>query len=149
MYKANLEEEVASETLGDVKRLLISTLQFNRGENTNLDIDALNKDLQDLYEAGESQWGTDEFTFNKVFSIRSQAELKYLDNKYAEVARKSLFSVIDSEFSEDLTSLIKVILLAQANPSEFFATRIRKACIGVGIIDNLLIRVLITRDEVD
>lgn len=149
LYKANLEEEVASETSGDIKRLLISTLQCNRGENTNLDINALNQDLQELYDAGEGQWGTDESAFNKVFSIRSPAELKYLNNKYAEVAGKSLFSVIDSEFGGDLAELYKTILLAQANPSEYFATRIKKACVGGGTNDNLLIRVLVTRDEVD
>ena len=149
LYKANLEEDVASETSGDVKRLLISTLQCNRGENTNLDINSLNQDLQNLYEAGEGQWGTDESAFNVIFSIRSPAELKYLNNKYAEVAGKSLFSVIDSEFGGDLASLYKTILLAQANPSEYFATRIRKACVGGGTNDNLLIRVLVTRDEID
>ena len=149
LYKANLEEEVASETSGDVKRLLISTLQCNRGENQNLDINALNQDLQELYEAGEGQWGTDESAFNKIFSIRSPAELRYLNNKYAEVAGKSLFSVIDSEFGGDLAVLYKTILLAQANPPEYFAERIRKACVGGGTNDNLLIRVLVTRDEID
>ena len=53
LYKKELEEEVADECGGDLKRLLVSILQCNRSETTEIDENKLIKDLKDLYDAGE------------------------------------------------------------------------------------------------
>ena len=149
LYNAELEAEVKDETSGDIQNFLISLLQCNRSENENVDDDKVAKDVEDLYEAGEGSWGTEESTFNKIFTTRSPHELYHINKKYIEKTGKSLFHVIDSEFSGDLKNLYETVLLAQVNPPEYFAKRIREACKGMGTNDKLLIRILVTRDEVD
>lgn len=42
-----------------------------------------------------------------------------------------------------------MILFALISPSEYFAKRLNQAVKGIGTDDNLLIRILVTRDEID
>lgn len=68
MYKKTLEKWVESETSGRFKKLLMSLLQANRSENKTPDVNMCRKDANDLYQAGEAKWGTDEAMFNKIFA---------------------------------------------------------------------------------
>ena len=149
LFGKDLEEEVADECGGDMKRFLISLLQCNRSEETDIDEDKLNKDLADLYEAGEGSWGTDESAFNKIFVNRSRAELRYINDEYFKACGKSLKEVVESEFGGDMKKALVTALHALLNPADYFATRIYNACKGMGTDDNILIRVMVSRDEVD
>jgi len=137
------------ECSGDLKRLLVSLLQCNRSEETEPDEEKCNKDLADLYEAGEGTWGTDESVFNKIFTNRSPAELRFINNEYFKACGRTLREVVDDEFGGDMKDLLKTVLHAILNPADYFATRINKACSGLGTNDNDLIRVMISRDEID
>ena len=44
---------------------------------------------------------------------------------------------------------MKTIIYANTIPSEYFATRVYEAVKGAGTKDKMLMRILITRDEVD
>jgi annexin A7/11 len=44
---------------------------------------------------------------------------------------------------------LRTIVYATISPSEYFATRVKEAIKGFGTDDSLLMRVLITRDEID
>jgi annexin A7/11 len=57
--------------------------------------------------------------------------------------------VIEGEYSSDMQQLIKTIFYANISPSEYFATRIRKAVEGIGTDEKILNRVVITRHAVD
>jgi len=149
LYNKDLEAEVMDECGGDLKRLLVSILQCNRSEETNIDSDKLHKDLKDLYEAGEGQLGTDESVFNKIFTLRSPSELRYINKEYLKHTGRSLFEVIDDEFGGDMKKLLKTILHAMINTTDYFAERIRGACKGLGTNDAVLIRCMVTRDEID
>jgi len=149
LYKKDLEEEVIDECGGDLKRLLVSLLQCNRSDNVEIDSGKLDKDLKDLYEAGEGQMGTDESVFNKLFTLRSPAEIRYLNREYLKHTGKNLMDVISEEFSGDIKKLLKTILHCMINTTDYFAERIRGACKGLGTDDKVLIRCLITRDEID
>jgi len=149
IFDKDLEEEIMDECSGDLKRLLVSLLQCNRSEETEPDEEKCNKDLADLYEAGEGTWGTDESVFNKIFTNRSPAELRFINNEYFKACGRTLREVVDDEFGGDMKDLLKTVLHAILNPADYFATRINKACSGLGTNDNDLIRVMISRDEID
>ncbi len=149
IYDRDLEADIMDETSGDLKRLLVSILQCNRSEDAYADPNQAQKDAQDLYEAGEAKWGTDESVFNRIFSLRSPAELVAMAIAYQNLTGKSVLDSIESEFSGDTKELLKTIAQAMIYPSQFFASRIRKACKGWGTDDGTLVRILISRDEID
>jgi len=149
LFNKDLEAEVIDETSGDLKRLLVSLLQCNRSEVTDIDTNKLDKDLADIYEAGEGQCGTDESVFNKIFTNRSPKEIRYLNKEYLKHTGKNLREVIESEFSGDIKKLLITILHCCTNITDYFSHRIRGACKGLGTDDKVLIRCMITRDEID
>ena len=60
MYDRELEEDIIGDTSGHFKRVLLSQLSGNRSESTEFDMTEAKRDAQELYNAGEGKWGTDE-----------------------------------------------------------------------------------------
>ena len=149
VYKKDLEKAIASETSGDLKRLMISLLQCNRSENTKPSDHDCQVKAKELYDAGEGKWGTEESVFNKIFTMSSPMELALIARYYHKLSGKTILQAIEKEFSGNMKKLLIAIVYAIISPSEYFATRVNKAVKGWGTNDNLLIRVLVTRDEID
>ena len=145
----NLLDDIKSETSGSVKRLLISLLEGSRSDNTNPDIEECEKLAKELYEAGEKKWGTDDSVFNQIFALRSPLEIACISRAYHKLTGHTILQAINNEFSGDIKKLLTAVVYAVISPSEFFATKINKAFKGLGTKDKLLIRILVTRHEID
>ena len=149
-YKNELENNVKSDTSGETQRLLVSILQCKRSQNRNPNVNDCAAKAQELFNAGEGKkWGTDSDVFNKIFTLSSAAELIQIAQQYHKIAGKTILQAIDAEYSGSSKKILKSIVYALISPSEYFATRVNDAIKGFGTNDHLLIRVLITRDEID
>ena len=148
-YKNDLEKDVIGDTSGNFKKLLISLLQCDRSSNNNPDKEECKQIAEELYKAGEGKIGTDEPVFNKHFAKLSPAELMAVAREYHSAHGKSLYKAIDSEFSGDIKKLLQTVMYSMISPSEYFATRIRTAIKGAGTNDKMLIRVIVSRHEID
>ena len=51
-FSRDLEKDLASETSGNFKRLLVSTCNANRDESQTIDLQKAQKDAKDIYEVG-------------------------------------------------------------------------------------------------
>ena len=149
MYNDSLEKWVSGDTSGNFKRLLIALLQANRSNNMSPNMTQCQTDAQALYQAGEGRWGTDEATFIRIFAQRSPAELAMIDQCYTQLRGKGLLKAIDSEFSGDIKRLLNTIVNYLKDPAGYFASRIRESVKGIGTCDSKLVRVIVSRCEVD
>ena len=148
-YGKELEDAVSSEVSGDLKRLFITLLQCKRSDNRNPNDAQCNEYAKQLFQAGEGQWGTDSSVFNTIFSTCSPMELTCIAKHYHKLTGRTLLEAIKREFSGNMQKSLTAIMYATISPSEYFATRVNKAVKGAGTNDKLLIRVLVTRDEID
>ncbi|OBS73928.1 hypothetical protein A6R68_15533, partial [Neotoma lepida] len=85
----------------------------------------LRKILVSLLQAGEGRWGTDELAFNEVLAKRSYKQLRATFQAYQIVMR----------CAQDLEG--------------YFADLLYKAMKGMGTDEETLIRIIVTRAEVD
>lgn len=60
-----------------------------------------------------------------------------------------LEQAIRNEFSGDIMDGLMAILQCTSNKAEFFASRLKKSMAGIGTNDQQLIRVIVTRCEID
>eukprot|EP00128_Syssomonas_multiformis_P015350 Colp12_sorted_trinity150504_noHs@4332 len=148
-HKKELEDAVISETSGDFKKFLVGLLQANRSEAATADAAKAAADAKDIHEAGVARWGTDESTFRRVLALRSAAELSAINAAYHKLAGHTLIDAIKNEFSGDAKTAMVSVVEALTSPDEYFAKRVHDAVAGLGTKDTQLIRVIVTRDEVN
>ena len=148
-YKNTLENWVNGDTSGNFRLLLIALLQCNRSTNPNPDINQCQADAQALFKAGEGRWGTDEATFIRIFANRSAAEIACINQYYMKIKGKGLLNAIDKEFSGDIRKLLQTVVGGLLDIHGYFAMRIRESVKGLGTNDSRLVRVIVSRCEID
>ena len=149
LYNEDLEKWVKGDTSGNFRKLLIAILQCNRSMNPMPDPATCQADAQALYQAGEGRWGTDESTFIHIFANRSAAEINMINDCYHRLRGKDLLRAIDNEFSGDVKKLLETIVKGLINAPAYFANRIRESVKGLGTNDSRLVRVIVSRSEID
>ena len=143
----DLKSEV--KLMGNTGTLLCDLLQCQRSENPTPNKEIIEKYADDLIKGGIQRLGTDEKLFMDILTKTSTPELQLLIDTYQKKAGESLLVSIDKEFSGDVKKTLKTIIYANTTPSEYFASRVNEAITSAGQKDELLMRILITRDEVD
>ena len=148
-YSRDLEADVRKETSGTLQKILVTLLQGKRSVNSNPNQAQCAAIAKEIFDAGEAKLGTDESVFNKYFGTLSPHELACVAQHYHKLTGHTILQAIDKEMHGDSKKAYRTIVYATLSPSEYFATRVNEAIKGVGTKDRLLMRVLITRDEID
>ena len=72
-----------------------------------------------------------------------------INDCYTRLRGKGLLKAIDKEFSGDIKKLLETIVGGLLDPAGYFAKRIRESVKGLGTNDSRLVRVIVSRSEVD
>jgi annexin A7/11 len=148
-YHRNLESDLKGDTSGHFKRLMVALCSAGRDESMVTDQQKAAADAQALYNAGEKIWGTDESVFNMVLCQRNYAQLGLVFQEYQRISGHDLEKAIKSEFSGDIQEGLLSVVRAIKNKQAFFAKRLYKSMKGLGTNDRDLIRLVVTRCEID
>nr|XP_046258367.1 annexin A11a isoform X2 [Scatophagus argus] len=148
-YKKTLENAISGDTSGHFRRLLISLAQGNRDERETVDISLAKQDAQTLYAAGENKLGTDESKFNAILCARSKPHLRAVFLEYQRMCGRDIEKSISREMSGDLESGMLAVVKCIKNTPAYFAERLYKAMKGAGTKDRTLIRIMVSRSEID
>ncbi|MBO6244363.1 MAG: hypothetical protein J6O41_07385 [Clostridia bacterium] len=148
-YGKSLETWVKGDTSGTFRKLLIALIQGNRSMNTVPDPQVCESDAQALYKAAEGRWGKDKSTFIRIFTQRSAAEMNLINDCYQKLRGKTLYQVIDKEFHGNTKKLLTTIFEGLQSRSTYYAWALRESVEGLGTNDSRLVRVVVSRCEVD
>ncbi|XP_072016628.1 annexin A4-like [Amphiura filiformis] len=148
-FKKNLEDALSSETSGTFKRLLVGLSTGARDESTDVDSDKASADAQTLFEAGENKLGTDEDEFQRILVSKSPSHIKAVVDAYSGVSDRSLEDAVKSELSGNARDAYVSILSFFHRPIVHFADLLNSAMKGLGTDEDRLIRVIVSRSEVD
>nr|AWD75466.1 annexin A4 [Callistoctopus minor] len=149
LYSRTLEMDIANDTSGDFQELLKLQMEAQREETYKVKKEQARQDAQELYVAGEKRFGTSERRFNNIFCTRSFYHLKYVCESYTDISGHDIEEAVKSETSGDLKSAyLDIIRMSRSMPG-YFAYRLNKSMKGLGTKDLNLIRLLISRSEID
>lgn len=169
MYDRPLAEHLCSETGGYFRRLLTMIITGARDQTGSVDLELAQQQAVELFAAGEGKLGTDEEVFNRVLSHGSFAHLRYVFNEYKSLSGRTIEQAVKDEMSGDLRDAIlaiselqssvvltainfsKILILVESvqSTSAYFAKRLFSAMDGMGTDDAKLIRIIVSRSELD
>ncbi|KAL6862443.1 hypothetical protein ACP4OV_016784 [Aristida adscensionis] len=144
-----VEHDVTGRASGDHQRLLLAYLAVPRYEGPEVDPSAVALDARALFDAGERRLGTDERAFIRVFSERSWAHMAAVAAAYHHMYGRPLESAVKAETSGNFGYGLLTVLRCAESPARYFAKVLHKAMKGLGTSDSTLIRVVVTRAEID
>ncbi|XP_015839106.1 annexin B9-like isoform X1 [Tribolium castaneum] len=148
-YHNNLESDLKGDTSGHFRRLMVALCSAGRDESMVVDQAAAISEAQALYEAGEGRWGTDESTFNMILCQRNYEHLKMVFQEYHRISGHDIEKAIKKEFSGDIQDGLLAVVRSIKNQPAFFAKCLYKSMKGLGTNDRDLIRLVVTRCEID
>ncbi|PKU35195.1 annexin a5 [Limosa lapponica baueri] len=154
-----LTEILASRTPEEVRNIKQVYLQVSenfrlmKGTMSTVNFRALSSITHVLFRAGELKWGTDEEKFITILGTRSISHLRRVFDKYMTISGFQIEETIDRETSGDLEKLLLAVAVAR-----IYVPSSRTDCDsavsgyiekGAGTDDDTLIRVMVSRSEVD
>ncbi|KAK7091055.1 annexin A4-like [Littorina saxatilis] len=148
-FKKDLEKDIVSDTSGDFRRLLVSQVNGNRDERAAVDPTIAMQEAHELHKAGVKKLGTDEETFNRILCLRNYGQLRATFDAYRQISGKDIEDSIKSEMSGNLEVGFLAIVRVARNTPAYFAERLYKSMKGAGTNDKTLIRIVVSRSEVD
>lgn len=150
LYNRRIIKDVESDTSFNFKKLMRSLLAGNRDESGLVDPAKAASDAKALYDAGEGRAGTDETRFNAVLASQGFPQLQLVFREYDALSKKkSLEGAIKSEFSGSIRDGLLAIVKCVRHTPSFFAERLYLSMKGLGTKDRQLLRILVSRAEVD
>lgn len=149
MFGLYLHDDIERQTSSDLKTLLLACVTTARPEGVDVDNETVRYDAVALYEAGEKRMGIDEKTFIRIFSERSSANLASINQIYRDKYGNSLKKAVKKGTSGKFQFALLTILRCAENPPKYFAKVLHKAMKGLGTDDSTLIRIIVTRTEID
>ncbi|KAM7254667.1 hypothetical protein ACFE04_019908 [Oxalis oulophora] len=142
-YGDFLDHELETSTSGNHKRLLVAYVNTTRYEGPEFDAMLVESDANSLAK------GSDESTIIQIFSERSNAHLAAVATTYQKIFGKPLERRIKKATSGHFQYSLLSIMRCAENSSKYFAKVLRRAMKGIGTDDTTLIRVVVTRAELD
>ena len=149
LYNKDLISDVKGDTSGTYEKVLVSMLNGCRSQNPNPDPATCQRDAEQLYKGGEGRLGTDESLFCRIFGTKSNAELRCIFQYYTQISGHDIYQAIQSEFSGNAKTAFLTMIECIMDTPAYFAARFYKSMKGAGTKDRMLMRLVITRNEVD
>jgi hypothetical protein len=164
-YDTSLKEDLKIQLPKQFAEFLLLLMESDRPDEQTLSGDEAYEIAQEIIKNGTKVYASDADLFKKVFVEKSRIDLILVSRAYYELSEKCLFEAFeeenivgksifnDEEEEKKVTNknikLIKALIFSVITPAEFFAKKIIASLREYNTDFNTLIRVLITRREID
>ncbi|KAL0601251.1 Annexin A2 [Plecturocebus cupreus] len=150
MYKTDLEKDIISDTSGDFRKLMVALAKGRRAEDGSvIDYELIDQDARDLYDAGVKRKGTDVPKWISIMTERSVCHLQKVFDRYKSYSPYDMLESIRKEVKGDLENAFLNLVQCIQNKPLYFADRLYDSMKGKGTRDKVLIRIMVSRSEVD
>jgi len=147
-YNRSLEHDIKKDTSRFFEELMVTVVKAERHEDDH-GLDEAKELAEQLYKAGQGQEGTDEDRFIRILTTYSYHVTRKIFDEYKEIKGDSLYKAIKEEFMGDMQKGLLAVVHSIENKSEWYAQLIHDSFKGIGTDDSRLIRVIVTRCEID
>ncbi|CAI2729885.1 unnamed protein product [Schistosoma spindalis] len=141
----DLEDDANNDTENPFKSIYIALLKANRDEFTFINGNLVQRDAEVLFNTLKQDIRIDESKFIPILITRSYGHLRAVFNEYSLLGERDL----EEEMREhELNSLVSIVRCIQNRP-RYFAEKLVKATKHTEKYSKTIIRIIISRCEVD
>ncbi|XP_025019725.1 annexin A6 isoform X3 [Python bivittatus] len=154
VYHKSLEDALSSDTSGHFKRILVSLALGSRAEGGE-DFAKAHADAQVVAETLKlSDVSGDDSTsletrFLSILCTQSYPQLRRVFQEFIKMTNHDVAHAINKRMSGDVRDAFLAIVRSVKNKQAFFADKLYKSMKGAGTDDQTLIRIIISRSEID
>ncbi|KAL8583598.1 hypothetical protein ACOMHN_028368 [Nucella lapillus] len=151
-YDIELEEALQGDTSGYFRRLMVSLCVGGResDEWESTSEEKAREDAENFKAAGADAWGTEEAELNAILCLTSPGQLRKMIEVYEELTEgTTIEEAIRNECSGALQEGYLAIVESVKSQPNYFARRLHDSMAGLGTSDSDLIRIIVTRSEID
>ena len=130
-----------------IRRNLLNLLNTPRNVNDSPNRAECEKWAQNLIDAGENNWVSNEEIFKEIFIVRSPQELVLIGRFYFEKTGEQLLDVVEKKLTNKVRNLLRELLNNVIIPQELFADKLNAALRSNNT--SLLNRILVARCQID
>jgi len=146
-FQTTLKSAIESRISGSERKLLSQLSNGVRSDNSSpIDQSLVDSDVVALYNAGR---GSDDNVFINIFAARSYNHLKLVFSKYSTQYGRAIETVITSAFGGDFAIILLDIVEYSNSKIGYLAKQLFLSMDGPGTRDHSLIRLIISRCEID
>ena len=146
-FEERLKEFLTNEP--HIFNVLSSVSNSERNKNDEPKEDECLEIAKNLERIGETEWKNSENLFYKIICKKSPQEISTIAQKYYELTKDTLLDAVKKGSTNEQFNSLRSILFAIISPSEYFANKIHDAITTEPIDKNTLIRVIVSRYELD
>ena len=143
----DLPREIEKNFPSAIRKNLLNLLNIPRNVNESPNRVECEKWAQNLIDAGENNWVSNEEVFREIFILRSAEELVLIGRFYYEKTGEQLLDVVEKKLTNKVKNLLRELLYNVINPHELFADKINTALKNNNT--SLLNRILVSRCQID
>uniref|UniRef100_A0ABM5F4T5 Annexin A9 isoform X1 n=1 Tax=Pogona vitticeps TaxID=103695 RepID=A0ABM5F4T5_9SAUR len=151
-FKSDLEKDIASETTGHVKDLLVAFIKANREKYTGvIDYVLIKQDTKALVDDGRDG-GAGQPTGREWIRILTQRSPEHLNRVFSEYRKTTGFPIeeaVGKYFQGDLQKMVLTLVALLQNTPLYFATKLYNAIKGPETSPRSVAHILISRRETD
>ncbi|XP_057433326.1 annexin D8-like isoform X2 [Lotus japonicus] len=148
LYKHCLEEDVTSQTIGDIRKLLVAVISTYRYEGDEFDENVANSEANMLHQLIEKKAFNDDEII-RIFSTRSKKQLCVTFNTLKNIHGTTIIKGLSATPIDEYLGALRTTIRCIKNPQRYFAKVLGNALDDLATEDDVLSRVIITRAEKD
>ncbi|XP_024984701.1 annexin-like protein RJ4 [Cynara cardunculus var. scolymus] len=147
-YKRSLEEDIASHTSSDLRKLLVGLVSIHRYQGDEVNLKLANSESSILRNAIEEK------TFNheeilRIVTTRSKPQLMATLNRYKDEHGCTITKHLKDDSADEYTTTLRTTIRCMSDPIKYFEKVIRNAIKRNGTNEDALTRVIVTHAEKD
>ncbi|VDM50585.1 unnamed protein product [Toxocara canis] len=148
-YDISLETRLSGDISGDFRALLEGLLQGRRDISSNVDVTKAREESKKLMGNKALNEKPNKEVFCRAFSTENFRQLKRLFSEYISMNGETIQEGIKKVFSGDAESAYLALVENIENKERYFAKQLYASMEGLGTRDTDLIRLIISRSEID
>ncbi|PWA74895.1 annexin-like protein RJ4 [Artemisia annua] len=147
-YKRSLEEDIASHTSSELRKLLVGLVSIHRYQGNEVNLKLANLESNILRSAIEEKAFNHEEIL-RIITTRSKPQLMATLNHYKDEHGCSITKHLKDDRADEYTETLRTTIRCMINPIKYFEKVIRNAIKKSGTNEDALTRVIVTRAEKD